>query len=835
MEGLGRFRLLELVGKGGMGEVFRARDGSSDEVVALKVVRSDRKSELTILKRFQREFQAMAAVRHPNVIRLFEIGEDGGDAYFTMEYVDGRSLEAVLTERPYEARPGVDVGIQLCKGLAAVHDGGMCHRDVTPSNVMVTVDGTVKLMDFGLVKPLEQTATELTKTGTVVGTFVYLPPEVLRGKPADYRSDVYQAGVTLYQALTGTPPYAPEDILTMARGRPLDPPPALHLVCRGADPHLSGIVAKAMAFEPRHRYQRAVDFATALDRWLKGLPRTSSAAIEPYRPTSAGRRSWRPLLGLVPLVLVIAIILRHLGGGATPDYRVDGPTVEARGTRAVVLSWKASWRDERPTVVVTDTGGAEVTTAATGRSTVAVDGERFVHRLTLTRLAAGTRYHVAVQKPDGTRTLARSFETLAATAFDCEPAVALDERGRLVVTVAGSVPFAVELDPAPLLLDPRPAGHGVVVDRRWSATYGLAGVVDGTLTWRCTSIDGDRRDVRLSAPAALGRALDEVWQAFLDERASGAFHGCFAGDGGRRNSLMHELAVQFARAASVDERNRVRDDAWRRMTERLTERSRWYRRLVEVLPGMAEVGRHETLYAAVRDRWQRALLPLDLVDGAARWFGLPHHPAWQEFLALDRRPYPMAAGPAPRSPGAVAVDLVWQTTDRLPWTVLVDPRHPTAGTFVPPSGRAWLEPQHFRGDLAGPAVEGCHRCELEVRLRAVYSGMVPVVAFDADRLVALPPRDDDAAALDEHLQRTGGHTKLGMLMLDDAFGDPARRGETLPAMDSLMLPNEVIYRHAVPRDWLRPGTLEVTLSLYTGPVEECRPVSVTGMRLHLYP
>ncbi|MEM6996656.1 MAG: protein kinase [Myxococcota bacterium] len=214
---IGRYRLQDQVGQGGMGLVYRAHDESLDRTVALKLLRSEIDTS-TGTERLQREARSMAKVSHPNVVTVYDVGTYEGAVFVAMEFVQGRTLRAWLED----ARGVGDILAilrQAGEGLAAAHAGGLVHRDFKPENVIVGDDGRVRVLDFGLAKPVDETTTQdmLTRTGTVLGTPRYMTPEQFRGEPADALSDQFALGVVVYEALYGVHPYQPPDEMPLPR------------------------------------------------------------------------------------------------------------------------------------------------------------------------------------------------------------------------------------------------------------------------------------------------------------------------------------------------------------------------------------------------------------------------------------------------------------------------------------------------------------------------------------------------------------------------------------------------------------------------------------------
>ena len=281
----GRYELDGVVGRGGMAEVYRARDIRLDRIVAIKTLRTDLARDQTFQARFRREAQSAASLNHPSIVAVYDTGEDmtpGGPVpYIVMEYVDGRTVRdllqeghRLLPERSLEIIDGV------LRALEYSHQAGIVHRDIKPGNVMVTRNGDIKVMDFGIARAMSDAQATMTQTAQVIGTAQYLSPEQARGDRVDARSDLYSAGCLLYELITGRPPFTGDSPVAIAyqhvRENPIPPSRVDPDIPRWAD----AIVLKAMAKAPADRYQSAAEMRADLQRAAQGMP---IAAAQPTR------------------------------------------------------------------------------------------------------------------------------------------------------------------------------------------------------------------------------------------------------------------------------------------------------------------------------------------------------------------------------------------------------------------------------------------------------------------------------------------------------------------------------------------------------------------------
>jgi len=262
----GRYEIQQLLGRGGMGAVYKARDRELDREVALKVIRPELAHDEQVLHRFKRELILARQVTHRNVIRIYDLGSAEGFKFISMEYLEGRSLSSLLKERvKLPAEDAVTIIKQVCEGLAAAHAQGVVHRDLKPQNIMVDAQGRVVLMDFGIARSVEST-TGMTRTGSLLGTPAYMSPEQAKSEPVDARSDIFSLGIIFYELLTGQIPFQSETAMgsLLKRCQEQAVPPAR--IDATIPAVISEITLKALATRPADRYQSAADMLNDLER-----------------------------------------------------------------------------------------------------------------------------------------------------------------------------------------------------------------------------------------------------------------------------------------------------------------------------------------------------------------------------------------------------------------------------------------------------------------------------------------------------------------------------------------------------------------------------------------
>lgn len=277
----GRYQITRHLARGGMAEVYLARDLLLDRDVALKVLFPEFASDRSFVERFRREARSAASLNHPNIVAIYDWGEEAGTYFIVMEYVDGRTLRDIIrSEGPLLAHRAADIGADIASALAFAHHHEVVHRDVKTANVLIS--GLVKVTDFGIARAGDPQES-LTQTGAVMGTATYFSPEQAQGKSIDSRSDIYSLGVVLYEMVTGRPPFVGDTPVAIAYQHVKETPPLPSALNPDVPADFEAIVVKAMAKNPANRYQTADDLRADLVRFSNGQP----VQAEPLLPAAA--------------------------------------------------------------------------------------------------------------------------------------------------------------------------------------------------------------------------------------------------------------------------------------------------------------------------------------------------------------------------------------------------------------------------------------------------------------------------------------------------------------------------------------------------------------------
>jgi eukaryotic-like serine/threonine-protein kinase len=333
---IGPYEILSTVGAGGMGEVYRARDTRLGRDVALKIILESVAHEPDRLRRFEQEARAVAALNHPNILAIHDIGQHNGSPFLVSELLEGESLRTVLGQGPLPQRKTIEYGVQIAHGLAAAHEKGIVHRDLKPENIFVTKDGRIKILDFGLAKLVQNTTSESegltltssqTAAGVVIGTASYMAPEQVRGKAADVRTDIFAFGAVLYEMLSGVRAFRRDTTAETMTAVLKDDPPDLSGTGQVVSPALERIVRRCLEKNPEERFQSARDLSFALG----ALSGTDASAMA--RAVAAPTRV--PLLRWGIAIVLAGLALAAVAAGTWTAARRPQPTTRMQFALAV--------------------------------------------------------------------------------------------------------------------------------------------------------------------------------------------------------------------------------------------------------------------------------------------------------------------------------------------------------------------------------------------------------------------------------------------------------------------------------------------------------------------
>lgn len=278
-----RYQIIKAIGEGGMANVYLAHDTILDRDVAVKILRGDLSNDEKFVRRFQREALSASSLSHPNIVEVYDVGEDNGEYYIVMEYIEGKHLKSLLKRRgKLTLSEGVDIMLQITDGMSVAHDSYIIHRDIKPQNIMILENGLVKITDFGIAMAMN--ATQLTQTNSVMGSVHYLPPEQASGSGSSLQSDIYSMGIVMYELLTGELPFKGDNAVEIALKHLKEPIPDIREKLPNVPNSIVNIIKRATAKNPKNRYNDAremhEDLKTCLDDSRRDEPIISYAYPE---------------------------------------------------------------------------------------------------------------------------------------------------------------------------------------------------------------------------------------------------------------------------------------------------------------------------------------------------------------------------------------------------------------------------------------------------------------------------------------------------------------------------------------------------------------------------
>jgi Tol biopolymer transport system component/uncharacterized membrane protein YphA (DoxX/SURF4 family) len=376
---LDSYDIVALLGAGGMGEVYRARDAALKRDVAIKVLPAEWSRDIERLRRFELEAQATAALNHPNIVSIFHVGRYDGSPYIVTELLQGETLRERLRKGPMRLREVVDYGVELARGLAAAHDAGIVHRDLKPENIWVTKNGRIKILDFGLAKLAPAKAASLdgptvslrqeSVPGQVLGTVGYMSPEQVRGEVADARSDIFAVGVVLYEMLTGKRAFRKATSAETMAAILNEDPPSVSQIAPSVPPGLQRIVNRCLAKNPAQRLQHVSDLEFALEALSDSG--TGTQVTGPHATVSPVKRRWIAACGAIFAIVAVFVFWWT----RAPEVPVVQGVTQLTDD-GIAKEGTAQLATDGPRVYFTEGAGASIAqVAATGGPTAPLPGK----------------------------------------------------------------------------------------------------------------------------------------------------------------------------------------------------------------------------------------------------------------------------------------------------------------------------------------------------------------------------------------------------------------------------------------------------------------------------
>jgi serine/threonine-protein kinase len=325
----GRYQIVEELGKGAMGVVYKAYDPKINRRIALKVLREDRVTNDALVKRFLKEAMAIGQLSHPNIVMVYDVGNDHGTVFIVEEFIEGIPFDKILKQKKLEIKDIVRYGTQMAEALNYAHNKGIIHRDIKPSNIIISIDDQVKITDFGIAHIENPNAPELTQAGEILGTPFYISPEQLRGQPIDGRSDIFSLGVILYEMFTGKRPFTGKSLLSVfheiAEKTPEFPKRQEEIISESQKDkitnNLSAIILKTLEKNPENRFSTGKELSEALKSIENNVQ--TETTIKPPSTQKKFRKSLIPIFLIILTVFSIIVYMWFPRSHATIQLKSD--------------------------------------------------------------------------------------------------------------------------------------------------------------------------------------------------------------------------------------------------------------------------------------------------------------------------------------------------------------------------------------------------------------------------------------------------------------------------------------------------------------------------------
>lgn len=337
-EKYGRYKLISELGRGTMGVVYKAHDPQIDRMVALKILRPDRVVSKDFVVRFLREAKAIGRISHPNIVTVYDVGQDHGTIYIAMEYLEGRPLDKVIKGRKIPVDTTIEMCVQVAEALGYAHSKGITHRDIKPSNIILTPEKQIKLTDFGIARIEDPNTAQQTQAGDILGTPVYMAPEQVKGQKADGRTDLYALGVIVYEMVVGKRPFGGGNIAaifqSITHDPPVDPMDAGYIDNRP----LADLILKSLAKNPPDRFQTGAAMADALKSCNADQKPSAEKTVRPPKPPESKKMIGIGLLVCLCAMVAIGVYTWNRQRSSAPPAVVDAPAVPIATSLLTVTS-----------------------------------------------------------------------------------------------------------------------------------------------------------------------------------------------------------------------------------------------------------------------------------------------------------------------------------------------------------------------------------------------------------------------------------------------------------------------------------------------------------------
>jgi len=822
------YELGNLLGEGGMGTVYEARSLRTGGVVAIKFLHAQLSEDSQLNQRFANEAAICTRLCHENIVAILDMGLDASPPYIVLELIQGNSLREHLKQPGHNTlKLGLGYLAQITHGLAHAHQIGVVHRDLKPENILINLHGAAKLADFGLARMSEISQVQ-TKTGLVLGTPAYISPEQILGKTATAASDIYALGCIIYETISGAPPFGnanPIDTLGHHLKTQAQP---LTFKGKQIPMPLLAMVTRCMEKSPDLRPKKTSDIAQILERVVKddewmtskvskspssthtkvavktvpckrktGTNKRKTVVITAETPAASASSLQKTLLCCFAALLCLYAIVRW----QTPDpIIVTDLNIAESGATTVFLKWRSS---RRPTTVTAHIEGANGLTSAGSiqlLSTVAATDGMYDVRGLLPGLTEDSTYSIALEKPDGSKTMARSVSTRSSATFEPKILLSLDENATLRFDVSSKLPFTISDINQNATLDS---------DYARQHNFSLPAITLETnplIEYTMLCIDGETTRYSKKVVSHLIEVLSRVYESFAKERAQG------------KSLLLAEFIDNI----------RTRKD-WKDISTFLEIKTDWFGNLQRLLPGLSRLLQTSAANEKLRQAVTLALVPLQNISGTATRFGVPDKGPWAPTLAIGAHPYRRSASNEAIPFCSIEAKTIGHYTFPI---IISDAEGAKAGRERHQIINDAMTRVHLWLDVPATALARAKKAQLVLAAKSCLVDVIVIALFDKTKQVITfwdDSFEDHKAFVDWRLD------SLTDFELSDCISD--RRNISEPKVGKWRFDECPISRtlvSEVPLSALRPGALTVRFSIFSDQASIVDIFVCAEIRLELY-